>query len=100
MTSELTTTRDFLRYAVSRFRAAKLVHGHGTTSVIDEAAFLILETLHLPVGDINPWLDATLLPLERKQLFDIIEVCRGFIAKEIARISASITVLVEDGHRD
>ena len=73
MTSELTTTRDFLRYAVSRFRAAKLVHGHGTTSVIDEAAFLILETLHLPVGDINPWLDATLLPLERKQLFDIIE---------------------------
>ena len=73
MTSELTTTRDFLRYAVSRFRAAKLVHGHGTTSVIDEAAFLILETLHLPVGDINPWLDATLLPDERQQLLDIIE---------------------------
>jgi ribosomal protein L3 glutamine methyltransferase len=73
MTAELTTTRDFLRYAVSRFRAAKLVHGHGTTSVIDEAAFLILETLHLPVGDINPWLDATLLPDERQQLLDIIE---------------------------
>jgi ribosomal protein L3 glutamine methyltransferase len=73
MTAELTTTRDFLRYAVSRFRAAKLVHGHGTTSVIDEAAFLILETLHLPVGDINPWLDATLLQGERKQLLDIIE---------------------------
>jgi ribosomal protein L3 glutamine methyltransferase len=73
MTAELTTTRDFLRYAVSRFRAAKLVHGHGTTSVIDEAAFLILETLHLPVGDINPWLDATLLPEERQQLLDIIE---------------------------
>ena len=72
MTSELTTTRDFLRYAVSRFRAAKLVHGHGTTSVIDEAAFVILETLHLPVGDINPWLDATLLPAERQQLLDII----------------------------
>ncbi len=73
MTTELTTTRDFLRYAVSGFRAAKLVHGHGTTSVIDEAAFLILETLHLPVGDINPWLDATLLPAEREQLLDIIE---------------------------
>ncbi len=73
MTAELTTPRDFLRYAVSRFRAAKLVHGHGTTSVIDEAAFLILETLHLPVGDINPWLDATLLQGERKQLLDIIE---------------------------
>ena len=73
MTAELTTPRDFLRYAVSRFRAAKLVHGHGTTSVIDEAAFLILETLHLPVGDINPWLEATLLQNERQQLLDIIE---------------------------
>jgi ribosomal protein L3 glutamine methyltransferase len=73
MTAELTTIRDFLRYTVSRFRAAKLVHGHGTSSVIDEAAFIILETLNLPVGDINPWLDATLLPTERKQLIYIIE---------------------------
>lgn len=73
MTVEFKTIRDFLRYAVSRFRAAKLVHGHGTTSVIDEAAFLILETLHLPVDDINPWLDATLLPNERKAVEDIIE---------------------------
>jgi ribosomal protein L3 glutamine methyltransferase len=73
MTAELTTVRDFLRYAVSRFRAAKLVHGHGTTSVVDEAAFLILETLNLPVDDINPWLDAKLLADERKALADIIE---------------------------
>ncbi len=70
---ELTTIRDFLRYAISRFRAARLVHGHGTTSVVDEAAFIILETLYLPVGDINPWLDATLLQAERKQVLDIIE---------------------------
>jgi ribosomal protein L3 glutamine methyltransferase len=73
MTTEFKTIRDYLRYAVSRFRAAKLVHGHGTTSVIDEAAFLILETLHLPVDDINPWLDATLLPDERQAVADIIE---------------------------
>jgi ribosomal protein L3 glutamine methyltransferase len=73
MTDILQSPRDFLRYAVSRFRAAKLVHGHGTTSVIDEAAFLILETLHLPVDDINPWLDAKLLADERKALLAIIE---------------------------
>jgi ribosomal protein L3 glutamine methyltransferase len=73
MTVELQTIRDFLRYAVTRFGAAKLVHGHGTTSVIDEAAFLILETLHLPVGDINPWLEAKLLPDERKAVLEIIE---------------------------
>jgi ribosomal protein L3 glutamine methyltransferase len=73
MTDVLHTPRDFLRYAVSRFRAAKLVHGHGTTSVVDEAAFLVLETLHLPVDDINPWLDAKLLAHERQALLDIIE---------------------------
>jgi ribosomal protein L3 glutamine methyltransferase len=73
MTDVLQTPRDFLRYAVSRFRAAKLVHGHGTTSVVDEAAFLILETLHLPIDDINPWLDAKLLAHEQKALIDIIE---------------------------
>lgn len=71
--TELITVRDFLRYAVSRFRAAKLVHGHGTTSVVDEAAFLILETLHLPVGDINPWLEAKLLKTERAALTKIID---------------------------
>jgi ribosomal protein L3 glutamine methyltransferase len=72
MTTELVTIRDFLRHAVSQFRAAKLAHGHGTTSVIDEAAFIILETLHLPVDDINPWLDAKLLAGERKALAEVI----------------------------
>ncbi len=72
MTTELLTIRDFLRFAISQFRAAKLVHGHGTTSVIDEAAFIILETLHLPVDDINPWLDARLLASERQALTDVI----------------------------
>lgn len=66
------TIRDFLRYALTEFRKAKLVHGHGTSSVVDEAAFLILETLHLPIDDINPWLDARLLPQERLALLSII----------------------------
>ena len=69
---ELLTIRDFLRFAVSAFQAAKLAHGHGATSALDEAAFLILETLHLPVDDINPWLDARLTAPERKSLGDII----------------------------
>ncbi|HUR43405.1 MAG TPA: 50S ribosomal protein L3 N(5)-glutamine methyltransferase [Aestuariivirga sp.] len=69
---ELVTVRDFLRYALSSFQAAKLAYGHGTTSALDEAAFLILETLHLPVHDINPWLDAKLTTAERRSLGDII----------------------------
>jgi ribosomal protein L3 glutamine methyltransferase len=72
-TNQLTTIRDYLRFAVSRFREAKLAHGHGASNALDEAAFLILETLNLPVDDINPWLDAKLLPAEREKLVNIIE---------------------------
>jgi ribosomal protein L3 glutamine methyltransferase len=71
--SELFTLRDCLRFAVSRFRAAGLVHGHGVTNALDDAAFLILETLNLPVDQLEPWLDARLLPAERMALVDIIE---------------------------
>jgi ribosomal protein L3 glutamine methyltransferase len=70
--SQLLTVRDFLRWSLSEFRAAKLSHGHGTTSAIDEAAFLILESLNLPVDDINPWLDARLLDTERARLAEVI----------------------------
>jgi ribosomal protein L3 glutamine methyltransferase len=70
---ELLTVRDFLRYAVSRFRAAGLVHGHGTSTALDEAAFIVLEGLHLPVEDINPWLDSRLTKAERSRLFKLIE---------------------------
>jgi ribosomal protein L3 glutamine methyltransferase len=70
--SQLSTVRDFLRWALSEFRRAKIAHGHGTTSALDEAAFLILETLKLPVDDINPWLEATLLVSEREELAEII----------------------------
>ena len=71
-TAQLRTVRDFLRWALSEFRAARLSHGHGTTSALDEAAFLILEALKLPVDDINPWLDARLLEDERRALAHLI----------------------------
>jgi ribosomal protein L3 glutamine methyltransferase len=70
---DLLTVRDLLRYAVSRFNAAGLVYGHGTGSALDEAAFLILEGLHLPVDDINPWLDARLLADERRHVLSLLE---------------------------
>jgi ribosomal protein L3 glutamine methyltransferase len=70
---ELLTIRDLLRFAVSRFRAAKLVHGHGATTALDEAAYIILETLQLPVDLLEPWLDARLTRQERARLVDLID---------------------------
>ncbi len=62
---ELITIRDWLRYAVTSMTRAGLVYGHGATNVVDEAAFLILTTLDLPIEDINPWLDCRLTAAER-----------------------------------
>jgi ribosomal protein L3 glutamine methyltransferase len=71
--ADLVTVRDFLRYGLSRFRAADLFHGHGATTAIDEVAFILLEGLHLPVDDINPWLDARLTRAEADRLEALIE---------------------------
>ena len=70
---ELITLRDLLRFAVSRFTAAKLSYGHGASSALDEAAFLLLEALSLPIDDVNPWLEARLTRAERERLLGLIE---------------------------
>ena len=70
---ELLTLRDFLRWAVSSFEAANLVYGHGAVDALDEAAFIVLEGLRLPVDRLDPFLDARLLPLERARLAALIE---------------------------
>ena len=69
----LQTIRDWLRFAVSRFNEARLVYGHGTATALDEAAFLILATLHLDPDTLDPWLDARLTMAERKAIADVIE---------------------------
>jgi ribosomal protein L3 glutamine methyltransferase len=70
---ELVTLRDWLRYAVSSFNAAGLTYGHGTGTALDEAAFLILHTLRLPIDQLDPWLDCRLLPAEREKVRQIID---------------------------
>lgn len=52
--------RDWLRFAVSRFSEAGLSFGHGTTNAHDEAAYLILHTLKLPLDRLDPFLDKAL----------------------------------------
>jgi ribosomal protein L3 glutamine methyltransferase len=72
MTAELQTVRDFLRHGVTEFSRAGLYFGHGAGTALDEAAFLILEALALPVDDINPWLDARLTADEKERLAALI----------------------------
>ncbi len=67
------TVRDFFRYAVSRFNAAGLAYGHGTTNAVDEAAFVVLEALRLPIDALDPFLDASLTLEERARLLGLID---------------------------
>jgi ribosomal protein L3 glutamine methyltransferase len=69
----LITVRDWLRYATTRFSHSSLVYGHGTSRAFDEAAFLILEHLRLPIDSLEPWLDAKLTLPERTSIAALIE---------------------------
>ncbi len=73
MTHPLRTVRDLIRYAVSRFNAAGIALGHGTLDVYDEAVYLVLHTLHLPIDRLEPFIDATVLDDEREAVLRIIE---------------------------
>jgi ribosomal protein L3 glutamine methyltransferase len=54
------TVRALLEQTVARFERAGLSYGHGTTNALDEAAWLILHALDLPLTDLNPHLDDAL----------------------------------------
>lgn len=70
---ELSTILDFVRYAVTRFVAAKLAFGQGTFDAVEEATFLVAEALGLPVDGIEPFLPARLTSAERRRIFALIE---------------------------
>ena len=72
-TESLITVRDWLRFAVSRFNEAKLFFGHGSDNAFDEAAYLILHTLHLPLDRLEPFLDASLTHGEAESVKAVIE---------------------------
>jgi ribosomal protein L3 glutamine methyltransferase len=72
-TTTFCTIRDVLRYAVTCFNEAKLFFGHGTDNAYDEAAYLILHTLKLPLDKLEPFLDAKLLNEEIAALLMIVE---------------------------
>ena len=73
MLDDLHTIRDWLRWAVSRFTEAQLSFGHGCTNAYDEAAWLILHTLHLPVDQLETFIDARLTREERLVVLEILQ---------------------------
>jgi ribosomal protein L3 glutamine methyltransferase len=71
--NELFTIRDWIRYAVSQFEASDVFYGHGTDNAYDEAVWLIMSGLHLPMDTLNNFLDARITADERIKLAHFIE---------------------------
>ncbi len=71
--TELSTLRDLLRFAVSRFNEAQLFFGHGSDDAWDEAVYLLLRSLHLPLDRLEPFLEARLTSDERSLVLRLIE---------------------------
>ena len=60
----LKTVGDWLDVTVERFDKAGLYFGHGTTNAQDEAAYLLLHTLKLPLDELDSVVDRQLTPAE------------------------------------
>ncbi|MDD3353362.1 50S ribosomal protein L3 N(5)-glutamine methyltransferase [Zoogloea sp.] len=71
--AELVTVRDWIRYAVTRFNRAGCHFGHGLQDAYDEAVYLVLHTLALPIDRLDPFLDACIPGDEREALYEVIE---------------------------
>lgn len=73
LTNELLTIRDWIRFAVSEFEASNIFFGHGTDNAYDEAVWLVMGALHLPLDTVENFLDARLITSEREKLAAFIE---------------------------
>jgi len=69
----LTTIRDFIRWGSSEFNRRELTFGHGFATAFDEAKFLILHMLALPLDWPEDYLDCVLTDTERKQVLEILQ---------------------------
>lgn len=69
----LTTIRDYIRWAASRFTDAGLHFGHGTASALDEAAALVLFTIRQPYDLDDAYMQCVLTQVERQAVADIVD---------------------------
>lgn len=69
---QMRTIRDLIRWGASRFMEAELSFSHGMASALDEAAYLVLHTLHLPVDTPDIYFNSRVTPAERQKVGNIL----------------------------
>ena len=69
-TEPLKTIRDFIRYCTTRLYSSEATFNHGYQNPEEEAAFLVLRTLRIPLEYEEKFLDATLTGNERETVLN------------------------------
>ncbi|MFN3629656.1 MAG: 50S ribosomal protein L3 N(5)-glutamine methyltransferase [Casimicrobiaceae bacterium] len=69
---DLVTVLDWWRFTVSELTRAGAAFGQGTVSATDDAAFLVLGGLDLPLGALEPFANARLTAAERAHLYALL----------------------------
>ena len=70
---ELSTVTDFIRWGASRFVEADLSYSHGLSSPLDEATYLVLRALNLPVDTPNIYWSSSLVASEKATVLDVLK---------------------------
>lgn len=70
--NELSTMTDFMRWGASRFVEAELSYSHGMSSPLDEAVYLVLRSLLLPVDTPDVYWRSNLTTSEKEMVFSIL----------------------------
>jgi ribosomal protein L3 glutamine methyltransferase len=73
ITNTLTTIKDYIRWGASRLAETKVAFGQGTETPLDEAATLVLYTLHQPYNLADCYLNAVLTLEERERIIALID---------------------------
>ncbi len=66
--AELISIRDVVRWGVSHFNQAELFYGHGMGNALDEAVFIALSSLNLPLNISENYFESRLTQAEREQV--------------------------------
>lgn len=70
---ELRSLRDLLRWTMSQFERHQLQFGHGSDNAWDEAIYLLLYSLDLPLDRLEPFLDASTTQSERERFVQLVQ---------------------------
>lgn len=68
----LTTIRDYIRWGASQFNAHQLAFGQGTRNALDDAAALVLHSVHLPYHLAESYFDSVLTLAEREAVLALL----------------------------